>query len=76
MEKLYIGQSLQEAEYKDYRLFVDGNAVVDDLYLKKYESIGDQPVGRLLVNLMDTVEKLKLEVVDLKRQLKTQHIYK
>lgn len=76
MEKLYIGQSLQEAEYKDYRLFVDGIAVVDDLYLKKYQSIGDQPVGRLLVNLVDTVEKLKLEVVDLKRQLKTQHIYK
>jgi hypothetical protein len=76
MEKLYIGQSLQETEYKDYRLFVDGIAVVDDLYLKKYQSIGDQPVGRLLVNLVDTVEKLKLEVVDLKRQLKTQHIYK
>lgn len=76
MEKLYIGQSLQENEYKDYRLFVDGNAVVDDIYLKKYESLGDQPIGRLLVNLMDTVEKLKLEVVDLKRQLKTQHIYK
>jgi hypothetical protein len=76
MEKLYIGQSLQEKEYSDYRLFVDGNAVVDDIYLKKYESLNNQPIGRLLVNLMDTVEKLKLEVVDLKRQLKTQHIYK
>jgi hypothetical protein len=76
MEKVYIGQSLQEKEYSDYKLFVDGNAVVDDIYLKKYESLSDQSIGRLLINLTDTVEKLKLEVVDLKRQLKTQHIYK
>jgi len=76
MEKVYIGQSIQEMEYKDYRLFVDGNAVVEDIYIKKYESLRDQPIGRLLVNLMETVDKLKLEVVDLKRQLKTQHIYK
>jgi hypothetical protein len=76
MEKVYIGQSIQEMEYKDYGLFVDGNAVVEDIYIKKYESLRDQPIGRLLVNLMETVDKLKLEVVDLKRQLKTQHIYK
>jgi len=76
MEKLYVGQSLQESEYKDYRLFVDGNVVVDDIFLKKYESLKDQSIGKLLINLTNTVEKLKLEVINLKRQLKPQHIYK
>ncbi len=73
-EKVYIGQSLDEKVYKDYRLFVDGNAVVDDLYLRK--SLGQQSVGRLLTTIMDRVEKLQQEVVELKRQLQSKHIYR
>ena len=76
MEKVYIGQSLDEKLYKDYRLFVDGNVVAEDIYLKKYESIKNQPLGRIVVDLIETVNKLKTEVAQLKRKQNTQHIYK
>jgi hypothetical protein len=73
-EKVYIGHSLDEKVYKDYRLFVEGNAVVDDIYLRK--SLGQQSVGRLLTTIVDRMEKLQMEVVELKRQLQSKHIYK
>jgi len=76
MEKIYIGQSLDENLYKDYRLFVDGSIVVDDIYLKKYESIKTQPLGRIITNLIETVDKLKVEVMQLKRKQNQHHIYK
>lgn len=76
MEKIYIGQSLDEKLYKDYKLFVDGNVVAEDVYLKKYESIKDQPLGRIVVDLIETVNKLKIEVAQLKRKQNQQHIYK
>lgn len=73
-EKVYIGQSVDEKVYKDYRLFVDGAAVVDDIYLRK--SLGQQSVGRLLTTMMDRIEKLQQEMAELKRQLQPKHIYK
>ena len=73
-EKVYIGQSIDEKVYKDYRLFVDGSAVVDDLYLRK--SLGQQSVGRLLTTMVDRIEKLQQEMAELKRQLQPKHIYK
>lgn len=76
MEKIYVGQSLDEKSYKDYRVFVDGNVVADDVYLKKYESLKTQPLGRIIVNLIETVDKLKIEVAQLKRKQNQQHIYK
>lgn len=75
VEKVYIGQSIDEKVYKDYRLFIDGNVVANDIYLKKYEAIKDIPLGKLITNTMDKVEKLQMEVAELKRQLNTNHIY-
>jgi hypothetical protein len=76
METVYIGQSVDEKVYKDYKLFVDGNAVVDDLYIKKFDSIKDQSIGKLLTTMVDKIEKLQQEVLNLKRELISKHIYK
>jgi hypothetical protein len=76
MEKIYVGQSLDEAKYKDYRMFVDGNVVADDLYLKKYEGLDGQPLGKMVLQLIETVEKLRIEMIQLKRNIKTSTIYK
>lgn len=74
-DKLFIGQTTQESEYKDYKLFVDGNVVADDLFLKNYESIKDIPVGRLLIDLMARVERQSIEIQHLKDKATNQHIY-
>lgn len=74
-EKVYIGQSIDEKVYKDYRLFVDGNVVVGDIYLKNYNSIKDIPIGQIITNLVDKVEKLQKEVIRLKQQQNNKHIY-
>ncbi len=73
MEKLYIGQSLQEKEYIDYRLFVDGKAVMQDLYLT--DANDKLTITQLVANLTNKVEKLQAELINLRRQLNTSHIY-
>ena len=75
VDKIYVGQSVDEKVYNDYKLFVDGTAVVGDLYIKNYESIKQESIGDLLTTLASTVQNLQLEVADLKRQLKSNHIY-
>ena len=75
MSRVYIGQSLDEKSYSDYGLFVSDKAVVDDLYIKGVDSLSDQTIGKTLVQMMQRIEKLQEEVMDLKRQLKTKHIY-
>lgn len=35
VEKVYIGQSPEEHQFKDYRLFVDGKIVVEDVLFKQ-----------------------------------------
>lgn len=74
-DKLYVGQTTQEGEYTDYRMFVDGNAVVDDIYLKKHKSIKDISVGKLLIDLISRVERQSIEIQQLKIKLAEQHIY-
>lgn len=74
-DKLYIGQTTQEGEYSDYKLFVDGNVVADDLFLKNYNNIKDIPIGRLLVDLIARVERQSLEIQQLKVKVANQHIY-
>lgn len=74
-ERIYIGHSLDEADYQDARLFVDGKAVVEDLYIKGSDEIKNTPVGKLIEGLVLRVEKLQQEVVNLKRQLSNGHIY-
>ena len=73
MEKVYIGQSIQEKEYIDYRLFVDGKAVMQDLHLTHTNQ--NQSITQLITNLTNKVEKLQSEVINLRRQLHSSHIY-
>ena len=75
-EQLFVGQTTAEGEYKDYRVFIDGNVVVDDIYLKKYESIKHTPLGKIVVDLMSKVERLSSEIQQLKVKLNEQHIYR
>jgi hypothetical protein len=74
-EKIYIGQSIDESTYKNFRLFVDGNIVTDDIYLKRHDTIKDIPLGQVIINLIDKVEKLQLEIAQLKRQTINNPIY-
>ena len=75
IEKVYIGQSIDEKHYKDYSLFVDGTAVVGDLFLKNSLPLRDVPLTKLLTNLMSKVEKLQLEVSELRRKLSRTDTY-
>lgn len=75
-DKVYIGQSIDERYYKDYKLFVDGTAIVGDLYLKNNQSMRDTSLTKLLTNLVSKVEKLQAEVIELKRQLASKDTYK
>ena len=72
-EKIYIGHTVDENYYKDYRLFVDGNIIAEDLYLRK--TGGDLSIGQRINNLTNMVEKLQQEVVNLKQQLNNKTIY-
>lgn len=67
-ETIYIGQSLAEIEHKDYKLFVDGKAVMQDL-----EFIGSQKsLKKQIQDLQNTVEMLQKELI----QLRKEYIYK
>ena len=74
MDKIYIGQSVDEGIYKNYKLFVDGTAVIDDIHLRK--TTGTQSLAQLINNMVDRIEKLQHQVIDLQRQLNSKHIYK
>ena len=74
-ERIYIGQSLDETSYPDSKLLVDGTAVLDDVYLKNMEEYKNVPIGRLIEQLVQRVEKLQGEVLNLRRQLNNSHIY-
>ena len=73
--KLYVGQTTQESEYEDYQAFVDGNLVVDDIYLKKYENIKYIPIGKIINDLMSKVDRQSVEIAQLKVKMAEQHIY-
>lgn len=75
MEKVYIGQTTQEAEYKDYKLFVDGNVVAEDIVLKKVGSIQGVPLTKVISKLIDKVDAQSKEIQQLKAQLKSKPIY-
>jgi hypothetical protein len=74
-ERIYIGQSLDETSYPDSKLLVNGTAVLDDVYLKNMEEYKNVPIGRLIEQLVQRVEKLQGEVLNLRRQLNNSHIY-
>jgi len=74
IQTVYIGQSIDEQLYKDYKLFVNGNVVCEDLYFKN-SNLKDYSLSELVIGLMNKVEKLQAEVVELKRQTKNATIY-
>ena len=76
VDKIYVGQSIDEQRYTNYRAFFDGNVIADELYLKRYDSIAKVPVGKILLDLLDKVQKLEKELTVLKRQSQDNHIYK
>ena len=61
-ETIYIGQTTEEQEYKNYSLFAKENIVADDLYLKKFASIKDKSISELIINLVEKVNKLQVKV--------------
>ena len=75
MEKLYVGQSTQEGEYKDCDMYVNGSAVLEDLYLYKNENIKDKSLTSIITKLLDRVDQLTKEVAQLKAKVKTKPIY-
>lgn len=63
-ETVYIGQSLAENTHGNYRLFVDGKIVVDDI-----EFIGNiKPLKKQIQDLQNAVEMLQKEIIQLKKQ--------
>lgn len=74
-EKVYIGQTVEESIYDDYLLFVNGNAVFNDVYLKDHESLKNNTIGQVLTTLVSKIEKLQAEVIELKRQIKNTDNY-
>lgn len=64
-ETIYIGQTTEEQEYKNYSLFAKENIIADDLYLKKFASIKDKSISELIINLIEKVNKLQVKVNEL-----------
>ncbi len=75
MDKIYVGQSIDEQKYTNFKAFFDGNVVADELFLKRYDDIAKVPVGKILLNLMDRVEKLEKELAAVRRQTVNNPIY-
>lgn len=72
VEKAYIGgQRIDEHQYKDYALFVNGDIVANDLRL-----LNNKSVVELITSLMDEVNELRVQVHKLQLQTQTQPIYK
>lgn len=62
VEKIYIGHSPEEHLYGDYRLFVDGRAVVEDVVFKSPK--------RRRESLLDVIDKLEQRIQNLEFELK------
>ena len=75
MEKVYIGQTTQEAEYKDYSLFVNGNVIAEDILLKKEGELKGVPLSKLISKLISKVDQQSKEIQQLKAELKNEPIY-
>lgn len=73
MEKVYIGQSPEEHQHTDYRLFVDGKAIVEDIVFKQPNE------GSLIEKINKLEEKIKIleyQVQKLTNNNQTTTIYK
>ena len=75
MDKLYVGQTTLEGNYKDCKVFIDGSMVLGDIYLTKSDKLKDTSLTRLVLNLMNKVDQLTKEVAKLKVKPKPNPIY-
>lgn len=64
-EKVYIGHSPEEHVYSDYKLFVDGKVVLEDIVFKSPSNIKSLIV--LIQNMQEKIQYLENEVVKLKQ---------
>jgi len=75
VEKVYIGQSPEEHLYKDYRLFVDGTMVVEDIKFKQPNSDIPSLVEKLR-DLEQKVQILQFQIQKLTTVTENKAIYK
>ncbi len=76
-ETVYIGQTVEEQDYKNYSLFTQKNIVADDLFLRKIESLKDKSISELILGLIEKVNKLQAKVNELTSTIgKSSTIYK
>tara|TARA_R110000868_G_scaffold354932_6_gene616196 strand:- start:938 stop:1462 length:525 start_codon:yes stop_codon:yes gene_type:complete len=61
VEKVYIGHSPEEHEFHNYKLFVDGNIVVEDVLFKQ----PNQQIG----SLVNKIQKLEEKIQYLEQQI-------
>lgn len=72
MSKVFIGQSVDEYKFDNYKLFVDDNIIGKDFIFSDTE----MSVKQVIMSLINKIEKLQQEVSSLKLQTKKQTIYK
>lgn len=73
--KMYIGQTSLEMEYKDCSLFVADSMMTKDIYLTASDQLRHTSLTRHVLQLMEKVDRLSKEVIQLKAKLKTRPIY-
>ena len=59
----------------NYKMFVDGNIVANDMFLTQSDKISKTSLTKLVVKLLDRVDQLSKEVAQLKVKTKTKPIY-
>ncbi len=67
VEKVYIGHSPEEHTYSNYKLFVDGKVVLEDIIFKSPNNI-DSLVA-LVKQMQNRIEILENELVNLKQKI-------
>ena len=72
MEKIYIGQSIDENAYSSCKLNIEGSAVMSDLYFKDHATLEHKSIADTISELINTVQELKLEIINLKQQVASQ----
>ena len=76
MDRLYIGQTTLEGEYKDYKMFVAGNVIANDIYLTHSEALKNTSLNQTITKLLNKVDQLTKEVAQLKAKVKHNPIYR
>lgn len=76
MDKLYIGQTTEEAYHPNARLYVDGSIMAHDMFFTKSNKLKQQSITRVVLDLLDKVDQLTKEVAQLKAKVKTPPIYR